>query len=394
MLTVLLLFLGFATTNETVRIQQLIERCSAGGTVKLPAGTFSVSTLQLKSRCSYLGAEAGTTLVLRDKNRFLMDLSEKSDIRISGITFDGNGMGGALLMQGTAPVRGIRVDRCRFRNVVSAAIYPANLTIYSSWGIIDSGFTNNQFSNVAGGIFLTTVQNVTIADNSFTDVTQSDAVFIAPNPVSFPSGDNLRVANNTGEGLAKMGIEIFRPDPPNGSRLESPIIENNHFSRFTAGDGEGMGLSITHGENAIVRGNVVDNTTGRHQENGIGIEIIVRGARVSNNSVTGGFGYGIAVQGTPEAQIETNTITNVHKVGILFACDGGRNRCDSSRSRVEKNEIRGTTVAGIQFQGRWSGSRVSNNEIALRDGQAIVESVPREDSIVEGNVTDHEAKGR
>ncbi len=394
MLTLVLMFLSFATPNDTTRIQRLIDRCSAGGTVKLPAGTIHVSTLQLKSDCSYMGADAGTTLVLLDKNRFVMDLSERSNIRISGITFDGNGRGGALLMQNNAPVRGIRIDHCRFTNVVSAATYPANLTIYSSWGIIDSSITNNQFSNVSGGIFLTTVQNVTISDNTFKDVTQSDAVFIAPNPVSFPSGDNLRITNNTGDGLAKMGIEIFRPDPPNGSHLESPVIEDNHFSRFTATDGEGMGLSITHGENAIVRGNVIDNTMGRHQENGIGIEIIVRGARVSNNSVTGGFGYGIAVQGTPEAQIDNNTISNVRKVGILFACDGGRNRCDSSRSRVEKNDIRGTTLAGIQFQGRWTGSRVVNNDIAPQGGQAILESVKRDNSIVEGNVTSGEAKGR
>lgn len=392
--TLLLLLLSFAAPNDTIKIQRLIDRCSAGGTVKLPAGTFSVSTLRVKPNCSYAGADAGTTLVLLDKDKFVIDLSERSDIRLSGITFDGNGMGGALLMQGNAPVRSIRVDGCRFRNVVSAAHYPANLTIYSSWGIIDSSFTNNQFSNVSGGIFLTTVQNVTISDNTFSDVTQSDAIFIAPNPVSFPAGDNLRIANNTGAGLAKMGVEIFRPDPTNGSRLESPVIENNRFSRFTAGDGEGMGLSITHGENAIVRGNVIDNTTGKHQENGIGIEIIVRGARVSSNSVSGGFGYGIAVQGTPEAQIEGNKINGVRKVGILFACDNGRNRCNASGSKVEKNEIRGTTVAGIQLQSRWTGSRIVNNDIALQSGEAILESARRENSVVEGNVTNHQAKGR
>jgi len=322
--------LSISLPDDTAMIQRIINRCAPGGGVTLPAGTHSVSTLQLKANCSYTGAEGGTTLSLRTKNGFLVDISERANIGISNITFDANGLGGAILAQGYGPVRKIIVQGCRFRNVVSASVYPANLTIFSSWGIIDSSFTGNVFANVSGGISLTTVQNVTIADNSFTDVTQSDAVFIAPNPVNFPSGDGLRITNNTGKGLAKMGIEIFRPDPPNGSRLVEPLIANNRFSRFVAGNGEGMGLSITHGENATVRDNVIDNTDGVYQENGIGIEIIVRGAHVESNTVTNGFGYGIAVQGTREAVIASNRLSGIRKDGILFACDKQRNRCDSS----------------------------------------------------------------
>ncbi|MDP9171450.1 MAG: right-handed parallel beta-helix repeat-containing protein [Acidobacteriota bacterium] len=380
-----LMLLAIGAPDETAVIQRMINRCATGGVVMLPAGTHAVSTLQLKPHCAYLGATTGTTLVLRGKNSFLMDLSERSDIRISGITFDADGQGGALLAQGFAPVRAIHIENCHFENVVSAAAYPANLTIFSSWGIIDSSFTGNRFTNVSGGIALTTVQNVTIEGNSFTDVTQSDAIFIAPNPVSFPSGEGLRIASNTGTGLAKMGVEIFRPDPPNGSRLTAPVIENNHFSRFVASNGEGMGLSITHGENAIVRGNVIDNSGGVHQENGIGIEIIVQGAQVIHNSVIGGFGYGIAVQGTRGALIASNHIDGVRKEGILFACDNQRNRCDSSGSRVEDNVIGGTTVAGIHFQNRWGGSQVVNNTITFASGQGIQESTPREGSVVRDN---------
>ncbi|HXJ42839.1 MAG TPA: right-handed parallel beta-helix repeat-containing protein, partial [Bryobacteraceae bacterium] len=207
----------------------------------------------------------------------------------------------------------------------------------------------------------------------------------APNPVTFPSGDRLRIVNNTGQGMAKMGIEIFRPDPPNGSRLVAPVIENNHFSRFVASNGEGMGLSVTHGDNATVRGNVIDNTDGIHQENGIGIEIIVRGAQVDNNTVTNGFGYGIAVQGTREALITRNRIAGVRKDGILFACDSQRNRCDSSGSRIQNNIISGTGMAGIHLQNHGADMQIVDNTIAFLGGQGIRQSVMPERSTIKGN---------
>src|SRR5579862_3111924 len=126
MLTLFLL-LALGGSDETAKIQRMIDRCTPGGTVILPAGSHSVSTLQMKPHCSYSGAAAGTTLVLLTKNAFLMDVSGRSDIKISGITFDANGLGGALLAQGTAPVRGIQVLNNRFQNVVAASVYPANL---------------------------------------------------------------------------------------------------------------------------------------------------------------------------------------------------------------------------------------------------------------------------
>lgn len=401
MMPLLLLAAAVGTVDAAPVMQRLIDRCPNGGTVTFPRGVFSVSTLQMKPHCSYRGAAEGTTFVLRTRNGFLADLSERVDIRLSGIAFDGNHLGGALLMQGYAPVRGIRVENCSFRNVTAASTYPANITIFSSWGIIDSSLIGNTFTNVSGGIAITTVQNVEISNNTFTNVTQSDAIFVAPNPVSFPSGDNLRIVNNTGSGLAKMGIEIFRPDPPNGSRLLAPLVESNRFSRFTARDGEGMGLSITHGENAIVRNNVIDNSGGVHQENGIGIEIIVRGAQVTGNTVTRGFGYGIVVQGTRETHIVANKITGVGKDGILFACDSGRNRCDSTGSQIENNSIVNARMNGIHFQNRWAGSQVVNNVIRRGSDlwkdtagfEAIRESTPRGNSVLRGNVISTKTSG-
>jgi hypothetical protein len=355
--------------DRTAELQRMINRCSSDGSVEFPQGIILVSTLQLKPHCTYRGAPAGTTLRLLAHNGFVFDISERESITIKGISIDGQGVGGGIIAQGNAPVRNIHVDNCDFTGVSAAAHYPANVTIVSTWGIIDSGFTNNRFHQISGGIALTTVQNVAITGNTFEDVTQSDAIFIAPNPVTFPAGDNLRVTGNAGEGLAKMGIEIFRPDPPNGSRLVAPLIENNRFRRFLARDGEGMGLSITHGDGALIRNNDVENTTGTYQGVGIGIEVIVRNATVRGNRIGRGFAYGIVVQGTPANTIEANTITGVGSDGILFACDPGRNRCDGRDSTIANNTITNAHLNGIRFANNWSGSRVLNNVIT-RDGGA------------------------
>src|SRR5438270_3574422 len=144
---VILSMMMFASADPTGNLQTAINRCRPGGTVTFPAGTYEVSTLQMKPDCTYRGATGRTVLKLRTKNAFIADVSERSRITFSGITFDGNNLGGAIIAQGYAPVREIHVDHCEFTNVVAASTYPANNTIFSSWGIIDSSFTDNRFTN-------------------------------------------------------------------------------------------------------------------------------------------------------------------------------------------------------------------------------------------------------
>jgi hypothetical protein len=354
--------------DRTRDVQRAIDQCPRNGSVEFAPGTYPVSTLQLKPGCTYRGQSGQSILRLMAKNRFIFDLSERSDIRIEGLVFDANQLGGALLAARNAPVRHIHVENCTFRNVVSASAYPANVTIFSSWALLDSEFLNNSFVNVSGGIAVSTVQNVTISGNTFTDVTQSDAIFIAPNAVPFPSGEHIVLSNNSGTGLAKMGIEIFRPDPHNGSQMIAPVIENNTFSKFTATNNEGMGLSITHGDGAMVRNNRIDNTDGTRQENGIGIEVIVRNAQITRNTITKGLGFGIAVQGTPGSSITSNNITGMWKDGILFACDNGRNRCDSSNSKVELNTVDNARMYGIRLDNNWGNTSIVSNTITRAAG--------------------------
>ncbi|MDP9170786.1 MAG: right-handed parallel beta-helix repeat-containing protein [Acidobacteriota bacterium] len=355
--------IGNGIADDTQAIQNAINACGVNGTVSFQGGNYLVRGLSLRSQCTYAGA-GGATLVLSARNQFLLDISQQSGIRITGLALDGNSQGGAIIAQGYGPVHNIEIDHCDFRNVVAAAWFPANLTIVSTWGFVDSTIESNRFTNISGGIWLTTVQNTNILNNSFTDVTQSDAIYIAPNPVGFPSGDKLRIAGNTGSRLVSIGIEVFRPDPSNGSVLTAPIIENNSFSDWTGVNG--MGLSISHGDGAIIRGNRIENVNGQMQANGI--EVIVANAQITGNVVAGGFAFGIAVQGTTAPTITGNTITGAGDTAIALTCNPQLGRCSSRNSVISNNLIQNARLIGVKLDNDWTGSQILRNTITRTAG--------------------------
>jgi parallel beta-helix repeat protein len=355
---------GNGITDDTAAIQRAIDACPAQGTVTFPAGRYSVRGLSLKPRCTYAGTEGSSTLLLKGRERFLLDISERSDIHVTGLILDSGGAGGGIIARGDTPVRKIRIDNCEFKNVPAGAAYPADLAIISTLGLIDSVIENNRFSNVAAGIWLTTVQNVDILNNVFQDVTKGNAITVAPAPAAFPSGANLRIIGNTGRNLARMGIETFRPDPPNGSVLRAPIIENNTFTDWTAPNG--MGISITHGDGGVIRGNKVTNASGPPQNTGI--EVIITNAQVVGNTVSGNFADGILVIGRDAPTITGNVVTGVSNIGIGLACDRGRNRCASRNATISGNTIRNARLIGIKLDNDWSDGVISKNTIIRTAG--------------------------
>jgi parallel beta-helix repeat protein len=164
--------------------------------------------------------------------------------------------------------------------------------------------------------------------------------------------------------MARIAIEIFRPDPSNGSTLNAPVIENNSFSNWTGGGG--MGLSITHGDGAIIRGNRVTNATGPAQYTGI--EVIVANAQVLDNNITGGFGFGVVVAGATAPNITGNRMTNMTDTGIILACDPGRGRCASRNSIISGNTIVNARLNGIKLDNDWSNSLISRNTVTRTAG--------------------------
>jgi hypothetical protein len=172
------------------------------------------------------------------------------------------------------------------------------------------------------------------------------------------------ISGNSGSNIANIAIEIFRPDPSNGSLLTAPVISNNSFSNWTGSNG--MGLSITHGDGAIITGNRMSNPNGQIQA--YGIEVIVANAQVSSNVISSGFSYGISVQGTPAATITQNTISGMGDTGIMLACDPGHGRCSSPRSNISNNTIANARFNGVRMDADWAGSLISRNTIVRTAG--------------------------
>jgi putative cofactor-binding repeat protein len=169
---------------------------------------------------------------------------------------------------------------------------------------------------------------------------------------------------NSGSNIGRIAIEIFRPDPSNGSVLTAPLIANNSFSNWT--DVDGMGISVTHGDGAVIEGNTIDNAAGPTQNTGI--EVIVANAQVQNNIINGGFAQGIAIVGTAAPAIVGNMIANVTDSGIILACDNGRNRCASRNSVVSGNAISNARLVGIKLDNDWSAGMISGNMVARTAG--------------------------
>lgn len=354
---------GNGAIDDTLAIQNAINACPPMGTVTFPDGNYSVGGLALKSQCTYAGT-GHSTLTLSNPNGFIFDVSGSSGIHITGLVLDGHALGGGVIAQGTAPVENLQIDNCVFQNVPAAATFPAYEAIVSTWGIINATIQNNRFSNIGGGLWLTAIENVGLLNNSFVNVTFYDAIYVAPIAAPFPNGDDLRITGNSGTNMARIAIELFRPDPANGSVLTAPLIANNSFSNWTGAGG--AGLSITHGDGAIIAGNRLSNATGPAQNTGI--EVIVANAQVTNNDISGGFGQGITVVGTAAPSIVGNHIDDVSDTGIILSCDTSRNRCSSWNSVISGNSIVNAQLIGIKLDDDWSNSLISRNTITRTAG--------------------------
>jgi len=374
---------GNGIVNDTAAVQSAINACGSNGTVTFTGGSYLVSGLALKSNCTLAGS-GGAAIILATANSFIADISQLTNVRITGLTLNSNGLGGGIIAQGYAPAQNIQIDHCVFRNVPATAIFPANLSLVSTWGFVNSTIQNNTFANVAGGIWLTTVENTGILNNSFQNVTEGDAIYVAPNPASFPSGDNLVITGNAGSGLARIGIELFRPDPPNGSVLTAPVVQNNSFSNWTSPSG--MGLSITHGDGAIVSGNKITNATGPWQN--AGIEIIVAHAQVTNNVIAGNFTEGISIVGTSSPTVTGNIVSGAGDTGIILACDVARDRCSSTNSVISGNTVVEPQLIGIKLDNDWSNSLISRNTIVRTAG-----SWPADNTVIFAGIHQSPAPG-
>ena len=127
---------GNGVADDTVAVQNAVNSCSSNGTITFSPGNYLVRGVVLQPNCIYAGT--GGTVTLATPNGFIFDMSQQSNIQLTGLVLDGNNVGGGIIAQGTGPVSNIQITNCQFRNVPAAATFPANLALVSTWGIVIS----------------------------------------------------------------------------------------------------------------------------------------------------------------------------------------------------------------------------------------------------------------
>jgi hypothetical protein len=279
-------------------------------------------------------------------------------VTIQGLTFDANGVGGGLAMSvdggSGEPATSIRLINNTFRNTLAVTRGPYDSAIYNPVGITHSIIQGNLFVNCGGGISITNAEDIQIIDNAFDGITSDNAIFINFVKAPFAFGHAIRILRNTGTGLSRMGVELWSQDV---KEVYAPQIERNSFKIWNArARGDGFGISVMTGQNAVIRDNeLVGGVTGL----AFGIEIGVRGALVENNIVKD-FAIGIGLHDSAGTTVRQNSCFGQEDTAIqLTNAPGSRESLT-----IEANDLRDPKRFGIWANSpNWGGSSIVNNSI-------------------------------
>jgi len=286
------------STDDTAAIQRAINASAIGDTISFPSGEYRLSnTLTFKSDRSY-SAQASVSLKQLVRNTFIAatERDHGQNVTLSGLTFDGGGI--IYAGSGNVPAQSILITNCTFENI-TCTTYPMNSAIYIPIGGIHCDIVANTFTNIMGdnAICAWKLASCSITDNYFDTV--NEGAHINDNCL------NLIVARNTGVRMHRMGFEF------QGGGFTNFIVEDNHFSHWSAPFMDSFGLSIANaGFHIIVRYNTIlgrPPTSGTWTDRyGYGIEVGNDDATV-DNFIEGFFWYGIIV-GVAHAVVTNNVL--------------------------------------------------------------------------------------
>lgn len=345
---------GDGSTDDSTAIQTAINSAPAGSTVDFGSSSYTYlvgHTIYLLSNRNYSGSAtvrlsgtaAGGSPVFSLRDPY------PANVSITGLTLDGNNIGSAFWIDFANNTTALYASGILIQSV--AAVNSVGQAAIFSPGTLDqSTITGNMFSNCTGGIAVFSPDHLVISNNHFDHILMDDAIMVTFNPVSFPYGESLRISNNNGENLGRMGIEVVG----SGTTLPGAVVVNqNVFTNWLASAGnQFFGISIFVGTMAQISGNVVEGP------GGVGIEIGSPGALVTDNLVTN-FALGATVEAP------NTTIQNNHFLYDSTEAISVTNSPYSKQSTV----ITGNYIAEAQSLGinigtqNWQGSQINQNTI-------------------------------
>lgn len=357
---------GTAAT-DTANIQAEITACSAagGGVVRLQAGTYAVTTINLASDVTIWGPgatleqETGQTLPIlyhaQTANNPIQDGDLLTNVTIRDLSFIGETGGaeaaraGILIGQGTD----IRVENCKFTNIRSSAVNCAHClrvwyidnyayncassgrNVFDMWA---GGFSD---STARSGIFVATGNTVITAGAGGIVTTSAtggaDLEFravIANNyiedcgwaGVALESGQGSRASVVTGNRIKNcyVGVQMADNESAHGATplIERNVVANNYINSTVTSS---QGIATDGAKNVAITGNVVrckGNRIKVSNDSDTSIranDVVVSGNVLENgNTVNSNLTYALWVVSTDGVVVANNRITNV---GTVYGLD-------------------------------------------------------------------------
>jgi len=377
---------GDGITDDTSAVQNAFDAVGTadGGTVFLPKGVYAVETLSLSDNTTVIGG--GTLQKLSGSNGayHIVDIYDKSNITLIGITIDAVNGGGVypddlgsyhnLLIQGAC--KNIKIIGCTFRNAERDAISitrllddggpPENIVI--KWCLFDTA--------TRMAISPTSCDSVIIRNNIIYNMSRF-GINCESNDTSYNQTHNARIAidgniltdlNVTGGSIA-IQSKHYESEYASGFydvSMTNNIISDSRRGIHTVGHGEGFQNTVIYGntffgtkggvylnsknaycgsngvfdmltsdshpifsgsKNAVIMSNIVDKSPN------LGIRVQNDGSLVSNNIVSNGgqdsaatFKYGLYVRQSENCIVDGNLLyddqaTHTQERGLIVDYD-------------------------------------------------------------------------
>jgi Right handed beta helix region len=298
-------------SEAQTQIQAAINNSHAGDTISFQAGTYNLMLLRLAAGRTYIGATNGQTIIHGSGGNSLF-VFYGTGLTVQHFIFDGGGLylGGAI--------SNVNVEYNTFQNI---AFGPNGSKEFGNWtttiGVfMDTSASNtdisyNTFRNLSGqilnqytdenlgvtAIFGYNVSNTTINYNTFDTLNEGIHIFNA---------QNLKVLHNTMTHFHRIGMEFQL-------KVSGLEIGYNTYSAPVAPFWATFGISaaITNG-NAYIHDNLIDDQVqqacGSGCWIGYGVEAWGPGTLVTNNTIQGHWGNGVAIGPSSNLNVVNNKL--------------------------------------------------------------------------------------
>jgi len=350
--------------NQSVLFQAALDRATAKGAIlRLTAGRFIVSEINLPANCTIEGIGAATILVSANGSS-LFSSRDKANIALKNLTFEGMGINTGRADKDLLAFQNcenIQISNCTIKNHNRNGIW-----LYTCSGrVIECGFSRlgqsaihaqnsmgmqisfNRISDCSnGGIRVWREQNgldgTIVSNNQITDIGSQSGNGQNGNGINVFLADGVIVANNV---INKCAFSAIRANSTNNTIIEGNQCSNSSevgiFSEFTFSgsiisnnivDGAGMGISMANldvgGRLAICSNNIVRNILPFSPTNPDTVPVGIfaeADAAVVSNVVENVPGVGIAAGWGPflrNVMVSNNIIRQV-QIGIAASVADG-----------------------------------------------------------------------